>query len=209
MLQLPQSTPSWLRTACDAEPTLVWLDTCSLPTARDRKLLSGFCNHTEVALCKAVVDMLLRLGVPNSGIGVTSPYVMQVHMLQKALQHSFEGIDGGKNNVLKQGETEKQFAGKETNIVKSSVMTIDSFQGQDKAVMVVSLVRSNAEKLCGDLLKDSRRINVALTRAKHKVVVIGDSSTVTEVALLHKVMSMFHSLGTVQCLDEKQICRFL
>jgi superfamily I DNA and/or RNA helicase len=56
------------------------------------------------------------------------------------------------------------------------VSTIDSFQGQEKEVIIVSLVRSNDEGEIG-FLKDYRRMNVALTRAKEKLFVIGDSAT--------------------------------
>lgn len=57
------------------------------------------------------------------------------------------------------------------------VSTIDSFQGQEKETIIVSLVRSNDE---GDIgfLKDYRRMNVAITRAKDQLFVIGDSATV-------------------------------
>ncbi|PKR81405.1 hypothetical protein CW751_04935 [Brumimicrobium salinarum] len=57
-----------------------------------------------------------------------------------------------------------------------SVSTIDSFQGQEADVVILSLVRSNTEGKIG-FLKDYRRMNVALTRAKKKLVVIGDSAT--------------------------------
>lgn len=56
------------------------------------------------------------------------------------------------------------------------VRTIDSFQGQEHHTVIVSLVRSNADSDIG-FLKDVRRMNVALTRAKEKLIVIGDSST--------------------------------
>lgn len=54
--------------------------------------------------------------------------------------------------------------------------TIDGFQGQERDIILISLVRSNAQGECG-FLKDERRINVAFTRAKQKMVVIGDSAT--------------------------------
>src|SRR5690606_8916083 len=57
------------------------------------------------------------------------------------------------------------------------VSTIDSFQGQEKDTIIVSLVRSNED---GDIgfLKDYRRMNVAMTRARELLVVIGDSATI-------------------------------
>lgn len=57
------------------------------------------------------------------------------------------------------------------------ISTIDSFQGQEKEIIILSLVRSNDE---GDIgfLKDYRRMNVAITRAKEQLFVIGDSATI-------------------------------
>lgn len=60
---------------------------------------------------------------------------------------------------------------------KLKVSTVDSFQGQEMPVIIVSLVRSNPDGNIG-FLKDYRRMNVALTRAKEQLVVIGDSSTI-------------------------------
>jgi ATP-dependent RNA/DNA helicase IGHMBP2 len=57
------------------------------------------------------------------------------------------------------------------------ISTVDSFQGQEKENIIVSLVRSNDESVIG-FLKDYRRMNVAITRAKEQLYVIGDSATI-------------------------------
>jgi superfamily I DNA and/or RNA helicase len=57
------------------------------------------------------------------------------------------------------------------------ISTIDSFQGQECEVVLISLVRSNADAEIG-FLKDYRRMNVAITRAKERLIIIGDSATI-------------------------------
>jgi superfamily I DNA and/or RNA helicase len=59
-----------------------------------------------------------------------------------------------------------------------TVDTIDGFQGQERDIIVISLVRSNSKGEIG-FLADTRRMNVALTRAKRKLIVIGDSATLS------------------------------
>lgn len=209
-MQLPGIQPQWLRTAAAPEPTLVWLDTCELPSARDSKRQSSYINRCEASVCCDVVRTLLLLGVPPGDVGVTSPYSQQVLRLRQAVSRL--GVASEEHAGSTAGEAEGgghggQNAGKGRVFSGSrvAVMTIDRFQGQDKAVMVVSLVRSNAGKLTGDLLKDSRRINVALTRAKHKVVIVGDSTTVMEVPLLGKVFEGIKRLGSVVRLNASDV----
>ena len=59
-----------------------------------------------------------------------------------------------------------------------SVNTVDGFQGQERDVIVISLVRSNAEGQIG-FLRDLRRMNVAITRTRMKVIILGDRHTLT------------------------------
>lgn len=66
---------------------------------------------------------------------------------------------------------------RDTLPAETRISTIDSFQGQEMTVVIVSLVRSNDEGVIG-FLKDYRRMNVALTRAKESLFVIGDSATI-------------------------------
>ena len=55
--------------------------------------------------------------------------------------------------------------------------TIDRFQGRDKSAIIISLVRSNSEGKTGRLLQDFRRLNVAFSRAKKKMIIVGSFST--------------------------------
>lgn len=88
-------------------------------------------------------------------IGIISPYKEQVQYLINKVAE-----DGDFNNYRSQ----------------IAIKTVDGFQGQERDVIYISLVRSNDLKEIG-FLNDIRRMNVALTRAQKKLVVIGDSAT--------------------------------
>lgn len=77
---------------------------------------------------------------------------------------------------------------------KVRVSTIDSFQGQEKEVIILSLVRSNPEAIIG-FLKDYRRMNVALTRAKERLFVIGDSSTIGQDPFYAQFLEYVEEIG--------------
>ena len=66
---------------------------------------------------------------------------------------------------------------KEHNWSEVEVLTVDKCQGRDKGVILLSLVRSNEECNAGNLLRDWRRLNVAITRAKKKLILIGSQRT--------------------------------
>jgi len=90
-------------------------------------------------------------------VGVISPYKQQV-ILMRELLNNHPGL--------------QEFAH------KIAVNTIDSFQGQERDVIYISMTRSNAEGSIG-FLSDIRRMNVAMTRARKKLVIIGDSATLS------------------------------
>lgn len=75
------------------------------------------------------------------------------------------------------------------------ISTIDSFQGQEMEYVVVSLVRSNGDGIIG-FLKDHRRLNVAITRAKEQLVVIGDSSTIAQDPFFNAFLNYAESRGS-------------
>ncbi|HSM94246.1 MAG TPA: AAA domain-containing protein [Anaeromyxobacteraceae bacterium] len=108
-------------------------------------------NDGEAALAVGEVERILALGVAPADVAVISPYDAQVQRLRQLLApHLDAGLE---------------------------VDTVDGFQGREKEAVVVSLVRSNDAGEVG-FLADVRRMNVALTRARKKLVVIGDSATV-------------------------------
>ena len=88
-------------------------------------------------------------------IAVISPYKQQINLLKTQFEHSPD-LQKYKENI--------------------SVNTIDSFQGQERDIVYISLTRSNDKGEIG-FLSDIRRMNVAMTRARKKLVVIGDSAT--------------------------------
>ena len=77
-------------------------------------------------------------------------------------------------------EIHSESSGKDSSSLNKGItieiQTIDSFQGQERDVIIVSLVRCNNSSEIG-FLQDYRRMNVAMTRAKKKLVLIGDSAT--------------------------------
>jgi ATP-dependent RNA/DNA helicase IGHMBP2 len=90
-------------------------------------------------------------------IAVISPYKQQIALLKDQLKHS---------------------PALEVYGDKISVNTIDSFQGQERDIVYISMTRSNTEGQIG-FLSDIRRMNVAMTRARKKLVIIGDSGTLS------------------------------
>jgi ATP-dependent RNA/DNA helicase IGHMBP2 len=91
-------------------------------------------------------------------IAVISPYKQQIYLLKEQLLHS-PALQAYGNKI--------------------SVNTIDSFQGQERDIVYISMTRSNTESKIG-FLSDIRRMNVAMTRARKKLVVIGDSGTLSQ-----------------------------
>ncbi len=73
-----------------------------------------------------------------------------------------------------------------------SVNTVDGFQGQERDVIVISLVRSNDDGNIG-FLRDLRRMNVAMTRARMKLIIIGDVPTLTPHPFYRRLHTHIHS----------------
>lgn len=110
-------------------------------------------------LTKTVTELAPRYQPDNfPSIAVISPYKQQVQLLKEQLEHTPD-LETYKNAI--------------------SINTIDSFQGQERDIVYISMTRSNTENKIG-FLSDIRRMNVAMTRARKKLVIIGDSGTLSQ-----------------------------
>jgi superfamily I DNA and/or RNA helicase len=150
------------------ESSLEWIDTAGsgYSDQLEAESLSTFNPEEARFACTYLNDLIKRIGIGqfrqnNWNIGLIAPYGAQVRLLRKLI---FETYDFP--NL-------KAFADMIT------IDTVDGFQGQERDLMLISLVRSNEKGEIG-FLSDTRRMNVALTRAKRKLVIIGDSGTLAQ-----------------------------
>ena len=136
----------------DAEP--------GLEGKRSIMMADSKSNPLEASLAANHVRTLLQAGVREEDIAVITPYNAQLSLLSSLLKSEHPGLELG---------------------------SVDGFQGREKEVVVLSLVRSNVDEGGGagkrgevdvGFLSEKRRLNVAMTRAKKQLVVIGDSETV-------------------------------
>ena len=111
-------------------------------------LLESRENDGEARLALYLYEELRTAGVPAKSIALLSPYVAQVRLLKQLASHD-DGIEIG---------------------------SIDGYQGREKEAIILSLVRSNDKGEVG-FLGDTRRMNVAMTRARRLLIVLGDSTT--------------------------------
>lgn len=122
-------------------------------------------NPGEARLVVRKVQVLLDGGVAPRDIAVISPYAAQVRLLREQL--AVPGLE---------------------------IDSVDGFQGREKEAVVISLVRANGEGQIG-FLGDVRRMNVALTRARRKLLVIGDSATLSNHPFYRRLIEYFEGLG--------------
>lgn len=115
----------------------------------------SLANKGEAECVRSVYNQLMeKEGHETWSVGIISPYRGQVRLITSML---------GAENVFPNAMLD--------------IDTVDSFQGSECDVIIISLVRSNDEQDIG-FLKDIRRMNVAITRARRKLVIIGDGSTI-------------------------------
>lgn len=145
---------------------LMWLDTSENsdnPEKEKRNRTGSITNSEEARLVihtlRDYIDMISPQRIESERIdfGIITPYRGQARLIRRLLrmQHYFRRL-------------RRQI----------SVGTVDGFQGQERDVIVISLVRDNADGQIG-FLRDLRRMNVAITRARMKLIIIGNAETLS------------------------------
>ena len=130
-------------------------------------------NRQEAELVRRKVQELMDAGVAAEDVAVIAPYAAQVRLLRERLDVPGLEID-----------------------------SVDGFQGREKEAIVISLVRSNPNGEIG-FLGDLRRMNVAMTRAKRKLVVVGDIATLAAHPFYQRMIEYFEGLGAYRTVWEE------
>lgn len=163
----------WLKHALNEDTKCLFLNHDPL-NAYETVTGENVTNLTEVALIRETVEGLCASGVKEKSIGVMTLYRSQLKVLTNAFKHR----------------------------PSLEILTADRFQGRDKDCIIISLVRSNKERKAGDLVKDWRRMNVALTRARSKLLVFGSISTLSNTATICDFIKLFKQKGWVTHLPQ-------
>lgn len=167
----PSRALCWIRDLLDPSTKACFVNTDTLlPLSRESETGSRIVNTCEATLCTQLVQSLLTTGVPAADIGVITLYRSQIALIKQNLRQYHPAVE---------------------------MHTADKFQGRDKEVVILSLVRSNESLNVGDLLRDWRRVNVALTRARTKLLILGSKSTMKGNELLEKFVKFMDARGWV------------
>ena len=175
------------RSILDLDVPMEWVEASPDPSEGGEKGLEEFVGESFGRINKVEAELTLltlqqyfeRIGktrVLNErlDVGIISPYRAQVQYLRR---------------LLKKREYFKPFR----HLI--SVNTVDGFQGQERDIIVISLVRSNDEGQIG-FLRDLRRMNVAITRARMKLIILGDAATMTRHPFYRQLYRYIQALNT-------------
>lgn len=163
------------------ERPLAFLDTAGCGFEEKSEGTSTTNPEEAVFLFKHLSQLVSKLEnhytkVDFPTIALISPYKQQILLMKELMLHSPE--------LMAYGE-------------KISVNTIDSFQGQERDLVYISMTRSNNEGSIG-FLSDIRRMNVAMTRARKKLVVVGDSATLSRLPFYSDFISYTEEVNAYQ-----------
>lgn len=131
---------------------------------------TSYLNRTEASNVEKITTRFLRCGVKPEQIGVITPYEGQRAYLVQYMQYQ-----GSLHSKLYQ---------------EIEVASVDAFQGREKDIIIMSCVRSNEHQGIG-FLNDPRRLNVALTRAKYGIIIVGNPKVLSKQPLWNHLLSFY------------------
>ncbi|CAD6259843.1 unnamed protein product [Miscanthus lutarioriparius] len=168
-----------LKEILNPDRAVIFANTDQIP-ALEAKEHRTVNNPTEAHIISWIIKELLRRGVAQDAIGTITPYNAQVNIIQQCTDGLVE------------------------------VHTIDKYQGRDKECIIVSFVRSTANsRACGSsLLGDWHRINVLLTRAKKKLIMVGSRGTLSTIPMLRLLVDKVAEIGGLLDLTNKDVHSF-
>ena len=169
----------------DYDDPIEWLDTEGIG-AKEEFIGESFgrINRQEALLTLAVLEVYFekigkqRILEERIDVGVISPYRAQVQYLRQLVK-------------------KEPFFKPYRSLI--SINTVDGFQGQERDVILISLVRNNQNGEIG-FLRDLRRMNVAITRARMKLIILGDKTTLTA----HKFYKKLYDYSVLRDYVEKK-----
>lgn len=150
--------------------------------AQDATAVGGtsWSNPAEVAAVAQIVSAVLASGgLRPDQLGIITPYSAQALLLRAKLGEVCRrytkpmDIAHGRSDADEAEETEEA---EEAEKAVVEVSSVDGFQGREKELIIFSAVRSNAARTVG-FVADERRLNVAITRARRGLVIVGDDGT--------------------------------
>ena len=174
------------RSILDLDIPMTWIDTSLFEECEEGKFFQetfvgesfGRINKAEAELTLLTLENYFkkigkeRILDERLDVGVISPYRAQVQYLRSQIK-------------------KKAFFKPYRHLI--SVNTIDGFQGQERDIILISLVRANDDGQIG-FLRDLRRMNVAITRARMKLIILGDASTMTRHPFYKKLYDYIEAL---------------
>lgn len=175
------------RSILDFDIPMTWIDTSKFEIPEDSNVSFkeqfvgesfGRINKAEAELTLLTLETYFnkigkqRILDERLDVGIISPYRAQVQYLRRQIK-------------------KKEWAKPYRQLI--SVNTVDGFQGQERDIILISLVRANDDGQIG-FLRDLRRMNVAITRARMKLIILGDASTMTQHPFYRKLYNYIEDL---------------
>lgn len=186
------------RSILDYDIPMLWIDTSDMACREEFVGESyGRINKTEAKLTIAALQLYFdkigkeRILSERIDVGIISPYRAQVQYLRQLITRDPYFKPFMSQRSRRQADGSQRSAGGVAPLI--SVNTVDGFQGQERDVILISLVRANDEGQIG-FLRDLRRMNVAMTRARMKLIILGDAPTMTRHPFYRKLYEYIDNL---------------